>query len=140
VPSVGEHLVVGELTEEAIDAYLAEAGPGSTTSLLFAELRQLGGALARPAEGGGVLTRFEGGYALLGLAMVPFPEAVPQGRADAMALCAAMAPYASGTRLLTFCENRSDLATVYGEGLARLREVRAAVDPHGLFLANHTLD
>ena len=44
--------VLAQLPEEAVDAFLAEVGPGSTTSLLSAELRQLGGALGRPHPGG----------------------------------------------------------------------------------------
>ena len=39
------------LPDAAVDAFLAEVGPGSTTSLLMAELRQLGGALGRAARG-----------------------------------------------------------------------------------------
>lgn len=139
VPAVGDHAVLTGLPEEAIAAFLAEVGPGSTSSLLFGELRQLGGALGRPVEVGGVTSYVEGAFALLCVAVAPFPEAAERGRADARALCAALEPWSTGTRVLTFIETRADLSTVYGERWERLREVRATVDPAGVFLANHSV-
>jgi FAD/FMN-containing dehydrogenase len=139
VPAVSDHVVLAELPEAAIEAYLAEVGPGSTTSLLFAELRHLGGALGRPADGAGVASHFEGDYAVFCIAMAPFPEATVQGRADALAVCAALAPWATGTRLLNFTENPADLSTTYGDRWDRLRETRSAFDPDGVFLANHSV-
>ena len=54
-PGVTATSVLGELTDEAIDAFLGEVGDGTSQSLLAAELRQLGGALARPHAGAGAL-------------------------------------------------------------------------------------
>ena len=136
-PAVADHAVLAELPEEAVAAYLGEVGPGSTTSLLFAELRHLGGALARPAEGGGVASHLEGTYALFCVAIAPFPEAAAQGIADAAAMCAAMAPWTTGTHVLNFSDSPVDVASVYGDRYERLRAVRAAADPHGLFVAHH---
>jgi FAD/FMN-containing dehydrogenase len=139
VPAVSDHAVLAGLPDAAIAAYLAEVGPGSTTSLLFAELRHLGGALGRPVEGGGVASHFDGDYAVFCVAIAPFPEAVARGRADALAVCAALAPWATGTRLLNFTENAAELSTTYGDRWERLRETRATVDPDGVFLANHSI-
>ncbi len=137
VPAVSDHAVLADLPEDAIAAYLGEVGPGTSTALLFAELRQLGGALGRPAAGGGVASHLEGAYALFCVAMAPFPEAAQRGRADALATCAALAPWSTGTRVLNFTEVPTDLSTAYGDRWDRLREVRATVDPGGRFLANH---
>ncbi len=139
VPAVSDHAVLAALPEAAIAAYLGEVGPGSSTSLLFAELRHLGGALGRPAEGGGVASHFEGAYAVFCVAIAPFPEAAAQGRADALAVCAALAPWATGTSLLNFSENPVDPGTAYGDRWERLRETRATIDPGGVFLANHSI-
>lgn len=138
-PAVGDHALLAELPEEAIAAYLTEIGPGSTSSLLFAELRQLGGALGRPADDGGVSSHVDGAFALFCVAMAPFPEAAERGRADALAMCEAMAPWSTGGRLLNFTDHRTDVATGYGERWERLRAVCAAVDPDGVFVANHSV-
>ncbi|HYF73744.1 MAG TPA: FAD-binding oxidoreductase [Nocardioides sp.] len=138
-PAVGDHVLLSGLPEEAIAAYLAEIGPGSTTSLLFAELRHLGGALGRPADGGGVCSHVDGAFALFCVAMAPFPEAAERGSADALAMCEAMAPWSTGGRLLNFTDHRTDVATGYGEQWERLRAVCAAVDPDGVFVANHSV-
>ena len=136
-PAVSDHAMLAELPEEAIAAYLAQIGPGVDTALLFAELRHLGGALSRPAAGGGVASHVVGEYALFCVSIAPFPEVAAAGRAEAAAMCAALAPWTTGTHVLTFAENPVDLESVYGDRLERLRAVRAAVDPHGLLLANH---
>jgi hypothetical protein len=137
VPAVADHAVLADLPEKAVAAYLAEVGPGSTTSLLFAELRHLGGAVGRAAEGGGVASHLDGAYALFCCAMAPFPAAAAQGRADALAVCAALAPWTTGTRVMNFTETRADVSSMYGDRWERLRAVKAAVDPAGVFVAHH---
>ena len=126
------------LPEEAVDAFLAEVGPGSTSSLLSAELRQLGGALARRDPAGGALSHLQGAYAGFFVAIAATPEMAEQGRADGRALVAALRPWANGRSVLNFAENETDASTAYDRGSwERLRTVRAAVDPGGLFAANH---
>lgn len=139
VPAVSDHVVLEKLPDDAVATLLGEVGPGSTTSLLFAELRHLGGAIGRPAEGGGVVSHLDGAYAVFCVATAPFPEAAARGRADARALCAALAPWSTGSRVLNFTESRTDVSTAYGDRWERLREVRAAIDPGGVFLANHSV-
>ena len=43
-------VLVSELPEQAVEALVAAAGPGSGSELLFIEIRQLGGALSRPGR------------------------------------------------------------------------------------------
>ena len=50
VPGLGHHATVNELPDEALDAFVATAGPETDSPLLLAELRHLGGALRRRAE------------------------------------------------------------------------------------------
>src|SRR6478735_7070036 len=47
-PFVSDSAMLGSLPDAAIDAFIGEVGPDARTSLLLAELRQLGGALGRP--------------------------------------------------------------------------------------------
>ncbi len=137
-PSVGAGTVLGELDEAGIGAFVAAAGPQATSSLLICELRQLGGAVARKAPGAGVLSHVPGAFVLLGLAVAAGPEATEQGRADAEALLGAMAPWATGRSFLNFAERPVDPSTAFDpRDWARLRRVRAKVDPTGVFRAAH---
>ncbi|MFC0681785.1 FAD-binding oxidoreductase [Lysobacter korlensis] len=139
-PGEGDGTLLADLDDAAIDAFLAVAGPGVTSSLLSAELRQLGGVLSRPAEHGGALSHLDGAYALYGVGIAPFPEAVAQVRADAARLLAALAPWASGATYLNFAETPVDPHAAYAaDAWTRLQQVQAQADPNGVFVANHRI-
>ncbi len=139
-PAVAGSITLDALPEEAVAALLAEVGPGSASSLLSAELRQLGGALGRHHPGGGALSRLDGAYAGFFVAMAPTPEAGAVGRRDAQRLVAALEPWSRGRSVLNFTEERTDTSTAYeAQAWDLLRAVRAQVDPHALFVANHPI-
>jgi len=65
-------------------------------------------------------------------------ESGAAGHAAAARLTEAMAPYANGRQYLNFAENPVDVASAYPERSWRqLAGIRSAVDPDGVFLANH---
>ena len=64
-PFASDSAMLASFPDAAVDAFIAEAGPDAQTSLLMAELRQLGGALGRSHEGGGVLSRLDGEFVSL---------------------------------------------------------------------------
>ena len=137
-PSAGDHSVLGELTEDAIEALLAQVGPGTQTPLLFAELRQLGGALGRPAADGGALSHLTGEYAFFCLGIAPTPEIAEGVRIAAGELVEALAPWSVPSRVPTFTENRVDIGCAFdGEDWARLAHLRDVLDPARTFVANH---
>ena len=139
-PAVSDHAVLGALDDAAVDALLAQVGVGSTSSLLFAELRHLGGAVGRPDPDAGALTHLPGDYALFCVAVAPVPEAAAAGLADAAAVVAALAPWALEARVLTLTEHVVDPASAYPEdSWARLRTLKAALDPRGVFQAVHEI-
>lgn len=130
-PAVGDHSVLGPLDDAAVDQFLDSIGPG----LMFAELRHLGGALARPSATGGALTSVPGDYALLCVAVAPTPQAAVAGKAAAFAVVRAMSRWSRTNLVPTFTETRSDASRFYdGDDWARLARMR---DP--LFVANHGL-
>jgi FAD/FMN-containing dehydrogenase len=139
-PVVSDTSMLAELPDEAVDAFLAEMGPGSTSSLLLAELRQLGGALGRPHEGGGVLDHLDAAFVSFGLAIAATPEMAAQGEVDAHRFTAALSPWSNGRSYLNFSENAVDPRTGYDErAWLQLKGIRSAVDPHGLFVGNHRI-
>ena len=140
-PGVSDHLLLDAFPTEAAAALVASAGAESGTTLLSAELRHLGGALARPDASGGALDRLPGAYAGFFVAVAATPGLAAQGRADAARAVEALARWSSGRRFLNFTEEAVDPASAFDPAtLARLRAVRAQVDPSGVFLANHALD
>ena len=142
VPGIGDHTLLEDLDESALDAFLAVTGDGSGSPLLAAELRQLGGALAEAPAGAGARGRLEGAFALFAVGAPMVPElAEPIGERLAM-LREAMRPWETGTVFLNFDENPEATGerAFAPEDYARLREVRAAYDPQELFVAPQRIE
>ncbi|HUA75541.1 MAG TPA: FAD-binding oxidoreductase [Solirubrobacteraceae bacterium] len=139
-PGIGHHALLAELPDEAIDAFVGVAGPEAGSSLLLAEMRQLGGAFAREPEDAGALAKLDGAFLLNGIG-VPMPPATPEGvGADLDRLVEAMGPWHQDGRYFNFAERPCDVdAILPPETCARLREVKRAWDPDGLIRANHVL-
>ena len=132
--------MLGELPGSGIDAFLSVVGDRASTSLMMAELRQLGGALARPGVGSGAISHLDGQFLAFGGGPVMSPETALQVGADAAAFARALAPWAGGRTYLNFAEDAVDARQGYDElTWRRLVGIRSAVDPHGVFAANHQI-
>lgn len=138
-PNVGGSAMLAKLDDAAIGAFLAEVGPEASPAILGAELRQLGGALARPAEGGGALDRLDAAFCVFLVAVAATPEMAAAGRASIDQVLAALAPHATGGSFLNLAEQGDvDPRTGYSDAAwQRLLAVRAETDPAGTYLANH---
>ncbi|MDH2415384.1 FAD-binding oxidoreductase [Nocardioides sp. CER19] len=137
-PAVSRTATLRTMPDAAVDAFLGAVGPDADTHLLLAELRQLGGALGRPAEGAGVLSHLEGDFVAFGLGMAPTPELAALGHAESAAFVEALEPFATGRPYLNFAETAGDTRKAYGEDRwLQLKGIRSAVDPYGVFAANH---
>ncbi len=140
VPGLGHHAVIRELPDEAIDAFAGAAGPDSNSPLLLAELRQLGGALGRPAENGGALDRIDAAFVMLavGLPMTPELGEAIDGRLDQ--LHDTMQPWAADGGYFNFAERHCDVdAILPPDTCARLADVKRQWDPDGMIVANHAV-
>ncbi|MBM7505252.1 FAD-binding oxidoreductase [Agromyces aurantiacus] len=136
VPSVSDHAILRELPPAAIGALLAVAGPGVETPLMFAELRHLGGALARPQDA--ALDRLDGEYALYAIAVAPTPEIAAIGTAATSEVVAALRPWSTTRTYLNFVDRSVDVATGFDAAAwDRLGEIRRSVDPAGVWVAAH---
>jgi FAD/FMN-containing dehydrogenase len=139
-PSVSDSTMLSGMPDEAVDTYLAEVGPGSTSSLLLAELRQLGGALGREHEGGGALKKLDASFVAFGAAIAATPELAVRGEADAARFTGALEPWQNGRQYLNFAEKAVDPRSGYDERTwLQLKAIRTAVDPEGLFVGNHRI-
>ncbi len=140
VPGIGDGALLRELTDEAIDAWVGATGPESGSPLLLSELRHLGGALGRPADGGGALSHLDAGFGLysVGLPMTPeLGEAIPPHLRQ---LEATMSQWGADGAYFNFTERPCDLdAILPPDTCDRLAEVKRHWDPDGRILANHAV-
>jgi hypothetical protein len=136
-PAYIQSRVLDALPRTAVDALLSAVGPGSGSSLVFAELRQLGGALARPAERPGALDELPGAFLALALGVDPDPGALPRIRSDAARMLDALASWDAGRQYLPMLHEGAGQAAWGEERYARLKAVRAAADPTGMFVPTH---
>jgi len=139
VPGVGEGGLVAELPDEAIDAFVSIAGPGSGSPLLLSELRHLGGALGRPDPDGGALSHLDAGFARYSVGMPMTPELGEAIPAHLRKIEEAMAPWAAG-RYYNFTEGPCDVDAILPPDVCgRLAEVKRQWDPDGRVVANHAV-
>lgn len=137
-PAVSRTATLGSMPDAAVDAFLGAAGPDATTGMMIAELRQLGGALGRPAEGGGVLSHLEGDFVAFGCTMAPSAEMAAVGELECAAFVDALAPFATGRPYLNFVETAEETRRAFDpDRWLQLKGIRSAVDPYGVFAANH---
>jgi FAD/FMN-containing dehydrogenase len=140
VPGLGHHRVLRELPDEAIDVFASMAGADSGTPLLLTEIRQMGGALARPAENGGALSHLDAQFAMFGIGMPMTPELGEAIEAHHDRLHEAMEPWAADGGYFNFAERPCDAdAILPPEVCARLSEVKRQYDPDGRILGNHAV-
>ena len=141
VPGLGHHAPIAELSDEAIEAFVANGpGPETGSTLLLAELRQLGGALGRSAPGNGALDRLESPFVLEAIGSLMAPGAAETVPRDLDRLTEAMAPWTADGGYFNFAERPCDVDSILpAETCARLAETKRRWDPEGMFVANHAV-
>ncbi|HSR93315.1 MAG TPA: hypothetical protein VLK56_00475, partial [Solirubrobacterales bacterium] len=138
VPGIGEGQTIRDLPDEAIDAFVGVAGPGSGSPLLLSELRHLGGALGRRDANGGALSHLDAGFVMysVGLPMTPeIGEAIPPHLDK---IDEAMRLWAADDGYYNFVEGPCDVDAILPPDVCeRLGEVKRKWDPDGRIVANH---
>jgi hypothetical protein len=140
VPGLGHHATVNELPDEALDAFVAAAGPESDSPLLLAELRHMGGALSRAPEGAGALDKLDAEYVMLGIGMLmdPAMREPIQGQLDK--LHDALGPWAADGGYYNYAERPCDVEAILPEATCnRLSQVKRSWDPDNRIVANHSV-
>jgi hypothetical protein len=140
VPGLAHHRVIGDLPDEAIDAFASLAGPDAGSPLLLAELRQLGGALGRAAEDGGALSKLDAGFVMLGVGMPMTPQLGEAIDSHLDRLHEGMGPWAGEGGYFNFTERPADVEEILPPDVCeRLAEVKRRWDPEGMIVANHAV-
>jgi len=140
VPGIGEGGLVADLTDEAIEAFVELAGPGSGSPLLLTELRQLGGALGQPDPKGGALTHLDAGWVMYSVGMPMTPELGAAIPAHLEKIGETMKPWGAEGSYFNFTEAHCEIDAILPAAVCeRLREVKQAHDPEGRIVANHAV-
>ena len=140
MPALTEHRLLADLPAEAVDAFVAVAGPDSGSRLMMAEIRHLGGALARIRPGHGALASLEAGYLLFGGGLAATPEMVAGLQVALPRFKDAMAEWDAGRGYLNFEESAAGSRSFFDEVTHRhLRRIKTQVDPGDIFMSNHPI-
>jgi FAD/FMN-containing dehydrogenase len=137
LPYAGDGALLSSVAADTIDR-LVESFVGSP--VLHAEIRHLGGAVAVGSPDHGALDRVEQPFVFFtfGLAFDAGMHAAVEHHVER--IFSAIAPWNSGKRYLNFTEVRADSRTMFPDDrYDRLLAVKAAYDPDGRFLANHSI-
>jgi FAD/FMN-containing dehydrogenase len=131
-PGIGDGMLLAKLDDRGIDSFLRVA---SDSALAVAELRHLGGALARSPEGAGALDHFDGEFLVYGAGIPGAPAPAAELNASLDQFLSALKPWATGSRFLSFAERNYSLdGSITPEALERARHTRAIMDPDRLLI------
>ena len=141
LPFLGRSELLQDLPDDGIEAVLAAAGPGVDTPLLTLELRQLGGAIARRADGAGAVGHLDEPFMAFALGVPMGPPGAAEAVAGALAATfEGLGPWSSGRRFLNFVMDAGQVDSAFPpDVLDRLREVKRRYDPDGRILSSHPL-
>jgi hypothetical protein len=138
-PSRGDGLLIEDLTTDVVAAVEAIVADDALEALGVIELRQLGGALGRPAGAGhGALASIDAGWAFFAGGFAPDAAAQDAVLAAVEDVRRRLAPYTARQILLNSSAAGADPSRAFTpDTWDRLAEIRATYDPDRLILANH---
>jgi hypothetical protein len=138
VPGKGDGAFLSDFPAAAIEALVAVAGPDAETPPDSVEVRHLGGALARPAPGGGAQPSIEASYLLYAVGAAPTPDLTGPVGAHVQAVKDALAPWHASYDYYDFKEAPASAAAVLlPAAFRRLQEINAAYDPDQMIISSH---
>jgi FAD/FMN-containing dehydrogenase len=139
-PACGGGLLLDDLPASAVDALIAVAGHGSGSPLLSVELRHLGGAVGRRPAHAGAVGHFDAPFLMYAVGITPDAATTPKVAAHVAQVEHTLSPWAAAILYANFVEHPCDREWFHDrDTLRRLRRIKAAVDPDGLFQASHPI-
>jgi hypothetical protein len=137
-PFQGDGAFLSDFPAAAIDALVGLTGPDTGTLLTSVEVGHLGGALARPAPGGGAQPSINANYLLTAVGAAPTPDLAAAVRAQAHAAKDALGPWRADYDYYNFAETPAPASAVLPPAsYRRLQEIKAAYDPGQAIISAH---
>ena len=138
VPSQGDGAFLTDLPAAAIDALLTLTGPDAGTPLASVEVRHLGGALARPAPGGGAQPSIDANYLMFAVGATPTPELAATVRQHAQAVKDTVAAWHASYDYYNFADTAATASAVLPPAsYRRLQKINASYDPDQVIISAH---
>ena len=134
----GDGAFLSDVPAAAIDAVVALAGPDAGTPLLSVKVRHLGGALARPAPGGGAQPKIDAGYLIFAAGFTPTPGLPGAVRAHAHTVKDALGGWHAGYDYYNFQETPAPAGAVLPAASDHRRQpIKARYDPGQAIISAH---
>jgi hypothetical protein len=141
VPALGQHALIREFPDDAIDVFVELADPGAGSPLLLVMLRQGGGGVARAPDDAGALDKVVAAFAMNAVGVPTTPELGEAITTHLDRLHEAMQPWAAPGGFFNMSERPAPVEEILPpDTCARLAEVKRRWDPDGLIRANHELE
>jgi hypothetical protein len=138
VPNQGNGAFLVDAPAAAIDALVALAGPDADTPLANIEVRHLGGALARPAPGGGAQAKIDAKYLMFAGGFTPARVLADAVRSHARAVKDALAAWHASYDYYNFEETPAAASAVLPPAsYHRLQKIKATYDPNQAIISTH---
>jgi hypothetical protein len=141
VPAKGDGMLLRELTAGAIDALVDASTEDAGSALLSAEVRHIGGAIARPAPDHGALASIEAPYIMFAVGAAPTLELRAVVGQQVSGVKDALAPWGAPHAYMNFAERPVEARSLYGNEYTyrRLEAIKAKYDPHDVIQSNHPI-
>ncbi|SNS99459.1 FAD/FMN-containing dehydrogenase [Geodermatophilus pulveris] len=142
MPAWEKGMLLAELTAETVEVFLAAAGPQVQVPLVLAEIRLMGGALARAPRVPNAVAGRDAAWSVFVLGpMVPeLAEVLPRAGRGVLAALQPWAAPGSMTNFLGDVSEPAEVAASYPPAVReRLLALKDAVDPGGVFSSGHAL-
>lgn len=134
LPAHESAMVLRDFPAAAVDELLRLAGPGSGSPQVLVEVRQMGGATARPGAYESAFAARDAAYSLLVVSIPMIPGAVEHGQR----IVDAMGPWFGSRRLPNFTAEADLLPNAYDEWTrAKLRHAIRRYDPDAVMAIGH---
>ena len=136
-PGVSDGGMLDDVDGHLIDLFV-ERVVGSP--ILSAELRHLGGAVARRDSRHGAIDAWEAPYSMFAVGVAPTPEAREVVGGAVARLRETLAPWEAEHTYLNIAESRRRATSLFSSAsYHRLRRIKAIVDPTDLIRSNHPI-
>jgi hypothetical protein len=134
-PGTGDGGMLDDVDGHLIDLFVEQV-VGSP--ILSAEIRHLGGAVARRDSRHGAIDAWEAPYLMYAVGIAPSPEAREAVEGAVARLRDTLEPWEADHTYLNFAESRRKAASLFSSAsYHRLRRIKAIVDPTDLIRSNH---
>ena len=137
VPGTGDGGMLDDVDGNLIDLFVEHV---VGTPILSAEIRHLGGAVARRSLQHGAVDVFEAPYIMYAVGIAPTPEAREVVDGAVARLRHMLEPWEGEHTYMNFAETRRKPSSLFSSAsYHRLRRIKAIVDPTDLIHSNHPI-